>query len=528
MSNLKLAFVIEALDRATGPLSRIGRSIDKIGEPIRRIGALSAETAFRFGRFMGNRLQNQAGEVKQRFEALSGTAQSMSQAFGAATIAAGGVFWALKRTIDETDHALDVSKRLGITVEMYQRLGYAAQQNGASQEAMGDALQLLSQNMVEAKTGSKEAAMWFHRVGIPLNQLKRMNAVEVFEAISDKFNQVGDAGQNAANKIAVMKALMGRGGAELKQVLDLGSEGLRGFYKEADRIGAVVQGDTADAMADFNDNFDKMKSSIFGVMSAITASALPAMDAMVQRITALNVANRGEWGKSMGETIGNIINALPGFLKGVGKVSAVLVTVATAVDNVANLMGGWANVINLIIGIMGAKLAFSVYGLAKAIITMIPTIWSLGVALMSTPLGWFMAAIAAIIGLVVLIYKNWEPIKQFFADLWGGIKTAFSSVYDWIMGKIMAVVELAAKVGQAVKGIFSGDTGGSVAFDAMGNPTGMDAMSALPAGRGQKSDVGGTIRLQIDQDGRARVAEVKKNNPGVDFDVYSGMSMATP
>ena len=526
--NLKLAFVIEALDKATGPLSRIGRSIDKIGPAMKRINALSNETSFRFGRLMGNRLANQAGEVRARFGQVRDTAAGLAQTLGAVTIAAGGVFWALKRTIDETDRALDVSTKLGITVEMYQRLGYAAEQNGSSQQAMGDALQHLSRNMIEATNGSQEAAEWFRRVGIPLDKLKKMNSVQVFEAISDKFNEVGDAGQNAEKKISAMQALMGRSGAELKQVLDLGSEGLRKYYTEANKMGAVVDGPTAQAMADFNDNFGKMKASIFGVMASITKTALPALDAMVQRFTAMNVVNREEWGKKIGKTIADIVNALPAFMAGAKKVGAVLVTVATAINGIANLMGGWENVILGLSIVMGAKLAFSVFMLTGAIVAMIPTIWSLGVALMSTPLGWFMAAIAAIIGLVVLIYKNWEPIKQFFADLWGGIKTAFTSVYDWIMGKIMAVVELAAKVGQAVKGIFSGDTGGSVAFDAMGNPTGMDAMSALPSGRGQKSEVGGTIRLQIDQDGRARVAEVKKSNPGVDFDVYSGMSMATP
>ncbi|MDP1655717.1 MAG: hypothetical protein Q8K91_12825 [Hylemonella sp.] len=525
--NLKLAFVIEALDKATGPLSRIGRSIDKIGEPIRRIGSLSAETAFRFGRFMGNRLQNQMGEVRERFGKVRDTAEGLAQTFGAVSLAAGGVFWALKRTIDETDRASDVSKKLGITVEMYQRLGYAAQLNGSDQETMGQSLQFLSQNMVEAINGSKEAAVWFQRVGIPLNQLKKMNVVEVFEKISDKFLKVGDAGQNAEKKIAVMKALMGRSGADLKQVLDLGSEGLKNFYTEADKMGAVVSGQTADAMGDFNDNFDRMKFSIFGVMSSIAQHALPALDGLVQRITSMSVESRADWGKSIGDTITKIVDALPGFLTATGQIISALAMLGAVANVVAQFLG-WDNVLTALAVVMGAKLAFSIYGLGKAIVTMIPTIWSLGVALMSTPLGWFMAAIAAIIGLVVLIYKNWEPIKQFFADLWGGIKTAFTSVYDWIMGKIMAVVELAAKVGQAVKGIFSGDTGGSASFDAMGNATGVDAMSALPAGRGQKSDVGGTIRLQIDQDGRARVAEVKKNNPGVDFDVYSGMSMATP
>lgn len=534
--NLKLAFVIEALDKATEPLRRVGRAIDKVAEPIKRIGALSDQTAFRFGRFMGNRLQNQMGVVRERFDTLKGSAQGIAQGFGAVSLAAGGVFFALKRTVDATDHAVDVSKKLHISVERYQQMGYAAQLNGSSQDELGQSLQFLSQNMIEAINGSKEAATWFARVGIPLDQLKKMNVADVFEKVADKFQSVGDAGQNAEKKIAVMKALMGRGGAELKQVLDLGSDGLKTFYKEADKVGAVVGGSTAEAMADFNDNFDRMKFSIFGVMSAIAKNALPALDAMVKKFTEINSANREEWGQRLGKMIGDIVQALPGFLKSMGQIAAALVMIAGAADTVAQVFGGWENVIIGIAVLLGLKLAVGIFGVGKAIIALIPTVWSLGYALMATPLGWFLAAVAAIAGIVFLIYKNWAPIKQFFIGLWEGVKSAFSSVYDWIMNKIMAVVELAAKVGQTVRNLFSGDVNGSVTYDAMGNATGIaDAPlaiappvpSALPArNMMQKADVGGTIKLQIDQDGRARVADVKQNNKAVDFEVYSGTVMA--
>lgn len=536
--NLKLAFVIEALDKATEPLRRVGRAIDKVAEPIKRIGALSDQTAFRFGRFMGNRLQNQMGVVRERFDTLKGSAQGIAQGFGAVSLAAGGVFFALKRTIDATDQTLDVSKKLGIGVEKFQELGFAAKMSGSSQQEMGDALMYLSKNMIAATNGSAEMATWFKHVGIPLDKLKKMNAAEVFGAIADKFQAVGDVGQNSEKKIKALTELMGRGGANMRQLLDGGSEGLKTFAKRARELGVVVDGKTANSMADFNDNFDELGGSIFGVMSEIAKSALPALDAMVKQFTELNVASRADWGKTIGETISKIVAALPGFLKSIGQISAVLVTIVGAVDWVAEALGGWDVVIYAVTALLGLKLVVGIWQLFAALVAIVPTIWTFGVALMATPVGWFLGAIALIAGAVFLIYKNWAPIKQFFIGLWDGVKSAFSTVYDWIMNKIMAVVELAAKVGQTVKNLFSGDVNGSVTYDAMGNATGVaDAPlaiappvpSALPTrNMMQKADVGGTIKLQIDQDGRARVAEVKKNNPAVDFDVYSGMVMATP
>lgn len=527
MSNLKLAFILEAIDKATAPLRKVGQAVDRINEPARRVSRSMDQVAFRFGRLMGHRLQRQWGEISDRGRALSNSAQGVANTLGVVTIAAGAAFYAMKRTADEIDRASDTAKKLGMTLPVFQRMGYAAQLNGASQEEMGQALQFISQNMVEAINGSKEATQWFARVGIPLAKLKTMNAGSVFEAIADKFNAVGDAGQNAEKKIAVMKALMGRSGAELKQVLDLGSAGLKKFYDEADRVGAVVSGETGDAMADFNDNFDRMKFSIFGVMAAITKAALPALDGLITRFTELNIANRAEWGERIGAMVSNIVTALPGFLKSLGQIAGALVVIAGAADFVAQAMGGWQVVIYAVAALVGLKLVIGLYALGAALTAIVPTIWTLGAAFMATPIGWFLGVIALIALAVFMIYKNWEPIKFFFNDLWEGVKSAFLSVYNFIAGKLGAILAFAGKVISAVNGAFP--SGGQLepgAYDSMGNATGFSADSALPTGSAAKADVGGTLNIKIDQEGRARVAEVKSNNQDVDYAVYTGVTMA--
>lgn len=527
MSTLKLAFILEAIDKATQPLRRVGKEIDQINEPAKRVSRSMDQVSYRFGRLMGNRLGRQWGEVTERGAKLSQTAQGVAQTFGAVTLAAGGAFYAMKRTVDEIDRANDVSKKLGMAVEQYQRMGYAAQLNGSNQEEMGQALQFLSQNMVEAINGSKEAAQWFARVGIPLDKLKKMNAGQVFEAIADKFKAVGDAGQNSEKKIAVMRALMGRGGAELKQVLDLGSDGLKRFYEEADRMGAVVGGDTADSMADFNDNFDRMKFSIFGVMASITKAALPALDGLVKKFTELNVTNRAEWGEKLGGIISKIVDALPGFLKSLGQITGAMVVMAGAADMFAQMLGGWQNVIYLVGGLLAAKLAIGIFSVGSAIVALIPTLWSLGAVLLATPLGWFLGAIALIAGAIYLIYRNWEPIKAFFSNLWDGVKATFMAVYTFIAEKLGAILGFAGKVIDTVKNAFSmGGSTGATEFDALGNSTGYSAGTAFPAGSAAKASFDGTLKIQIDSEGRARVAEAKSSNPDLDMEVYGGQAMA--
>ena len=53
-----------------------------------------------------------------------------------------------------------------------------------------------------------------------------------------------------------------------------------------------------------------------------------------------------------------------------------------------------------------------------------------GVALMATPVGWIIAAIAAIAVAALLIYKYWEPIKAFLGGVWDGLVEGFATVVD--------------------------------------------------------------------------------------------------
>jgi hypothetical protein len=159
--------------------------------------------------------------------------------------------------------------------------------------------------------------------------------------------------------------------------------------------------------------------------------------------------------------------------------------------------------------VLAGKLVIAVWSLGSAIVGLMPIIAQLGIVLLATPLGWFLGAVAAIAWAAFLIYKYWEPIKQFFVDLWESIKQSILKLDaitpDWVKRFTLPGMALSAAAGAA-------------------RPAA--APSALVAGG--RTDVGGTIRLEIDQDGRVRARELKSNNPDVDFDVDAGMMFGAP
>lgn len=68
-------------------------------------------------------------------------------------------------------------------------------------------------------------------------------------------------------------------------------------------------------------------------------------------------------------------------------------------------------------------------------------------ALLANPITW---VVAAIVAAAVLIYKYWDPLKDFFSGLWSEIKGAFET--GWVDG-ILKVIELFSPVVWIAKGL---------------------------------------------------------------------------
>lgn len=493
--NLKLAFVVEAIDRATATVGRINKVIDKVTEPLRRVRA--ATTALMRESKL-DVLRSAWGELGDRGQRLMSWGRGVTTMLFGMGAAAGVASFAFKNHVDGIDRALDQSKKLGISVATYQRLGFAFQMNGSSADEAGQGLKFLSQNMVEAINGSKEAAGWFERAGIPLAQLKRLDVSQVILRIADTFLKVGDSGQNASKKIALARSLMGRGGDELVQTLNLGSAGIRKFMAEADALGGVVGDEMAERMADFNDEFDRLRFAASGAMTAISRAVLPVFDDLVKRTTAWTVANRELIATRVADFVEKVLPRLPAFAASVVQITGAMAGMLMAADNIAQALGGWETVMAVVAGVIIGKGLVALLGLTTAV-------WGLGVALWATPIGWLIAGISALALGAGLVIKHWEPIKAFFEGIWNAMKR--------VLG-----------FGAAGGGVAS--TPGISGFAATGIKPAPPAPSSV--GTFGRNDLGGTLRIYVDAEGKPRVDAVRKN-PGslLDFDlnVDGGMAM---
>lgn len=133
----------------------------------------------------------------------------------------------------------------------------------------------------------------------------------------------------------------------------------------------------------------------------------------------------------------------------------------------ASLAAVGAVLIGLFIAAM-VPAASAVAGLAVSLIaSLIPTIISatvsfisLGIAIMTTPIGWIMAGIAALIGIGYLLYKNWDTVMNFLRNLWNSFANLCSTVFNKLFSlfkKFSPLSWIAKKINDLIKWLFGID-----------------------------------------------------------------------
>ena len=240
-----------------------------------------------------------------RFQKGLKDAEGYLNAFGAAaaTFAAGSVF-----SFMQVGSAFDdMAQRTGISVEALSALSHAAQMSDTSMESLQSALVKMTKFIEGAASGSGEASKALGELGLSASQLKGMGPEEQFKTIADALNAISDPGKRA---IAAME-VFGKGAADIKILLNEGSEGISRFTDEAHRTGKVMTTETAKAAADTADAFDNMLGSIKMLIVAFGKELAPLVRMAADAITYL-VSQHGDFINIVGITalaIGSVVLA---------------------------------------------------------------------------------------------------------------------------------------------------------------------------------------------------------------------------
>jgi len=253
---------------------------------------------------------------------------------GFAATAAGAAIGAfVKVNTDAVDRLGKTADKLGINVELLQQMRFAAEQTGIAQNTLDMALQRFIRRVGEAQNGTGEAKAALEELGI---QLK--NTDGSFRSTKDVLFDVADGIKNtedASTRLRLAFKFFDSEGAALVNTLKGGSEGLEGFFTEAESAGLLLDSQTVKAFEKFKDTSNILFKQISTLTKYIIAAFLPVLQGLVERFSALLISTSKAVGgfKELGRTIAvNMVNAFE-------KVVVAMATFSNATLNLFNAFG---------------------------------------------------------------------------------------------------------------------------------------------------------------------------------------------
>lgn len=374
--------------------------VDRNSEQYRRLERQIIETGSQLKTFKTQ--LREVGNVNlkalsEQFKAVGSKIEGVGQSLKGVSMAAGVVVGSLAAVSVKAGKTADdlntLSKVTGIGTEDLQKYGYAADLVDVSVDAIAKANKRLTKSAYSAADGTGAQAEAFAQIGVSVTDANG-NLRESEAIFQDVITALGGM-TNETERDALAQTLMGKSAAELNPLIEDQGE----TYKRVSETLAkydldFIDQETLDKANQFNDELDTMKligSVAFAqVGTELAAYLVPALEKLVDLTGRL-----ANWISGLDPVVLTIVG-------GIAALVAVLAPLLIGLGKVAFAISSIINVVNL----MGGAMSLAAAGPIVAII----------------------AAIAALITIGVLLYKNWDKVKAKCKELGQTIKSIWESV----------------------------------------------------------------------------------------------------
>jgi len=369
-----------------------------------------------FQRSMKN-LQNTAQNLTRSMVGLDRAMKIFSGRLrGMALYAVGSAtaFGALINKITGAEESLiNSAEKIGISVDVLQKMQYAAEKTGVSSNEMASALISVNQALIDAQKPGSQAATAFQAMGIRTKDANGhiRGAVSVLEDMADVFKK----NRNGPNKYFTAQTL---GVSALIPLLDRGKKGVQALEKEYQKFGFKFTRENIEQTKSFTSTIVDLQTSMAKLGQTIFMRLMPIMQPLINSMT--------QWFQNLSpRDIDDIVKTLIGLGKSLIEASKVFINGAKSAYELSKKLGGLGFIIKVMAGawLLGLVVSFTL--LISKIMAAIPIIMlftrmiiGLGAAMFSIPGVGLVAGLLAAAG---LIYAYWEPIKEFFIGLWDSI-----------------------------------------------------------------------------------------------------------
>lgn len=527
----KTELIISAVDRASATLTQIGARMSNLVKPAsdlkRSLGGLSDASGF-------TSVVTGIGKIGKSIPAA---ARAIAGIAGVASGAVGSIALLATSAVDAADRIGDLSAKYQIHSDLIHVYGNLVEEAGGSFEDAAVGMGKLKKAMNEAIHGGKSQAAAFAGIGISVASLRKMSPEQVMEKMADAFK----GSDKDLAKQSVLLELMGKNGTVFMDVLNQGSESYRQRLAEMRADGMLFTESQLQQADGYDKSWKRLQRTLAATKESLGLRLANALEPVVKAGQKWMVVNQG----LIDQKFDRFLEKLPGILEAaknmaIGLFSGVekLMVVFSGLSSVL----GSGNVLLLLLTIAVSPAIVAFGGLAVAVFSfvvklgmvsgaipfLISTLSMLWGVMLANPVGLLVAAVA---GLAVIVYRNWDGIVQYVSRAWGRIKAVFG--VDFFDGLLQLWMESWQTFANGVIGIIRTLMPDSWMPDAMrkfnvtfATERAQNVTAAAAAQTRNNQEVRNTIRLEIDAEGRTKVKELRSGSPATTLDVATGLTMA--
>lgn len=375
-------------------------------------------------RDFGNVAKQQLNEVGKSLQSAGNKVSDFGKKLAPISGAAAGIGTGLLKlgydAVTGADDLNTLAKQTGFTTAEIQKMQYAADLIDVSFEDIAGALKKFKSKVDPSNKSLKALG-----VNVLDSNKQLRNSTDVFNDTIVALSKIS----NETERDQIAMELFGKSADSLAGIIDDGGAALAEYGTQAENLGLILDQDTLDKLNTTNDTIDQMKAQISGTMAVIGAEVVPVVAPLLEKAGELIAKVAGKLSELDSETMETILTV-------VGLVAA-LAPVVTVGGTLISGIGTLITVLGTVVGVLGGPLTL---------------------------------AIGAAIAIGVLLYKNWDKVKQSALNLkneavkaWEGIKSAVSTVVDSVRDKVGTMMQKfddlknkVVGVWDTIKGIFNG------------------------------------------------------------------------
>jgi len=353
---------------------------------LRQIGNVNLKAASEQFKQWGSSLENAGRQM-----------QGISMAAAAVVASLAAISYKAGQNADDLN---TLSKVYSINTTDLQKYAVAADLVDVSVEDIAKSHVKLEKSMYSAQNGSKSQAEAFKKLGVSVTNAdgSLRDSDEVWQETINKLGQM----TNETERDAIAQKLMGKAAANLNPLIEDQGETYKNLTDTLAKYDLdFVDQETLDGANQFNDALDTMKAigtvALQTVGAQLASYLAPALEKVVGWVGQL-----ASWLSKLSPEVLTVIGVIAGVVAAIAPVLMILGKLAFAVSSIMNL----ANTLGVTVGAL------------------------------ASPFGIAIAAIAAVIAIGVLLYKNWDVIKAKAIQ----IKTAIVTTWNNIKTQVTTAV----------------------------------------------------------------------------------------